>query len=329
MLEPPELPDGALRALLGEAFHLRVTELAFLPLGADPGAAAYRAIDAKGARYFVKLRNGWIADSTLALPAYLSRRIAGVVGPLPTGDGRPCCPLDDWTVVLYPFIEGSSAASVVLTPDQWRRLGTMVKQLHTVRLPPELAHEIAREQFGGAARARVHALAAGSGEPAVADPLVAGLAAVLRERRGQIDALVAGAERGAVTLRVQSGDWVVCHADLYAANVLVDREGQVFVVDWDQPVIAPKERDLMFVGGGLGYRGYPPHEEAALFYRGYGPAALDETALTYFRRERIIEDIAAFADEIASTTLSTADRRRALAFLQTIFEPGGVLDLSA
>jgi spectinomycin phosphotransferase len=38
--------------------------------------------------------------------------------------------------------------------------------------------------------------------------------------------------------------------------------GQVFVVDWDEVMLAPKERDFIFVR--------PPHADA--FFQGYGKA---------------------------------------------------------
>lgn len=31
-------------------------------------------------------------------------------------------------------------------------------------------------------------------------------------------------------------------------NVLISKNGSIYIVDWDQPVMAPKELDLMFIG---------------------------------------------------------------------------------
>lgn len=42
-------------------------------------------------------------------------------------------------------------------------------------------------------------------------------------------------------------DFVLCHADFHDANLLIDPTGRLFIVDWDEIILAPKERDLVFV----------------------------------------------------------------------------------
>ncbi|MBP1994328.1 site-specific DNA-adenine methylase [Paenibacillus eucommiae] len=75
--------------------------------------------------------------------------------------------------------------------------------------------------------------------------------------------------------------YVICHADLHPANLIRDQAGNVFVIDWDEVMFAPKERDFIFVR--------PPHADA--FFQGYGTAEFDEKALTYYRLERDIQDL--------------------------------------
>jgi spectinomycin phosphotransferase len=53
------------------------------------------------------------------------------------------------------------------------------------------------------------------------------------------------------------------------------------VIDWDEVMLAPKERDFLFVR--------PPHADA--FFQGYGQAEIDWVALTYFLWERVVQDL--------------------------------------
>jgi spectinomycin phosphotransferase len=99
------------------------------------------------------------------------------------------------------------------------------------------------------------------------------------------------------------------------------------VIDWDEPVLAPKERDLMFVGAGIGDRWNRPRE-AELFYQGYGPADVDPAAVAYYRYERIVVDVVLFCQEILLPRAPAADRERALAKLAGGFGPGSVVEIA-
>lgn len=51
---------------------------------------------------------------------------------------------------------------------------------------------------------------------------------------------------------------------------MIDGNDTLYIVDWDDPIIAPKERDLMFIGGGVANVWNERHEEVS-FYRGMEP----------------------------------------------------------
>ena len=121
---------------------------------------------------------------------------------------------------------------------------------------------------------------------------------------------------------------VLCHSDLHAGNILIDGNEALYIVDWDEPIYAPKERDLMFPGGGQGFRGHTANEEEALFYQGYGRTKIDQTALAYYRCERIIQDIAAFCDQVFSSDDGAEDREQAFHYLASNFKPGGTIEIA-
>src|SRR6185312_427798 len=112
--------------------------------------------------------------------------------------------------------------------------------------------------------------------------------------------LVDRAEQLAQKIRTQPPQFVLCHSDIHGGNVLVDGKGAIYIVDWDDPIMAPKERDLMFIGGGVANIWNNPHEED-WFYKGYGKTEINRTILAYYRHERIVEDIAEYGQALLLT----------------------------
>ena len=85
----------------------------------------------------------------------------------------------------------------------------------------------------------------------------------------------------AEVLKARPFPYVICHADLHPANLIRDRHGHVFVIDWDEVMLAPKERDFIFIR----------EPQASTFWQGYGQREIDWVALTYYLWERVIQDV--------------------------------------
>ena len=114
---------------------------------------------------------------------------------------------------------------------------------------------------------------------------------------------------------------MLCHADIHPGNLLIAEHGALFIVDWDDPIFAPKERDLMFFGAGVS-GGWDAESDETLFYRGYGATDVDLAALAYYRYERIVTDIAAFGQQLLLTTEGGADREQSYRYFTSRFPAG-------
>src|SRR5437773_12505001 len=103
MLEKPDLQDEKIIACVQNEYRLLVVQLAFLPLGADPNTAVYRAVAADETPYFVKLRRGSFDTSAVTLPKFLSDQgIVQIIAPLATKTKQLWANLDAFRVILYP-----------------------------------------------------------------------------------------------------------------------------------------------------------------------------------------------------------------------------------
>ncbi|MFN8473456.1 MAG: aminoglycoside phosphotransferase family protein [Anaerolineae bacterium] len=324
MLEKPDLPDETIEACLRDEYGIEAAEIAFLPLGADAATAVYRVNDDTEA-YFLKLRHGDFDETAVAVPRFLSDHGVGhIITPVQTRDGRLWTRVSDFAATLYPFVEGWNGREAPPLERHWVELGVALRAMHTLELPPSLAERIPRETFSSYWRDMVRGFQARVEDTVYAESVAARCAQFVREKRREINGLVARAEELAEELHAQPPPYVLCHGDIHAWNLLIEADGALYIVDWDTLILAPKERDLMFVGAGLGIGDTP--EEAALFYRGYRATDINLDALAYYRFERIVEDIAAFCQQLLLTDEGGADREQALGYLTDSFLPGHVVE---
>jgi spectinomycin phosphotransferase len=111
-----------------------------------------------------------------------------------------------------------------------------------------------------------------------------------------IRTVVISLENLAPALQRRSGPHVLCHADLHPANLIRDRAGRVFVIDWNDVMLAPKERDFIYV------RGLPADgsegQDTIPFFQGYGQTEIDWIALAYYRWERVVQDLIECARDV-------------------------------
>lgn len=326
MLEKPDLDEERLITHLRTAFGVPVVTVDFLPLGADANTAVYRAATRDGTAYFVKLRAGDFDEMSVTLPAYLHKQgIAELIAPRAARHGAHFSRHDGRAVIVYPFVTGDDGYAVALSDAQWAAFGRAVRRLHALAIPPLMHSRLPQIAYTSRWREAVRRVLRRAATSSFADPLAAELAAFLCAHHDMTQELVNRAERYIEAMLARRRDLVICHTDLHAGNLLISGSGDFYIVDWDDLKLAPKERDLMFIGGAQGFAGCSAAEEFDRFYRGYGDTELDPIALAYFRYERILEDIALYCDDIWSGNVDSADRRQALVYLQSNYRPGGTI----
>ena len=329
MLEKPDLGDEKIIACLQDEYSLAVNQITFLPIGADLNTAIYRAVSNDQTLYFVKLRRGAFNEIVVALPKFLSDQgIQQIIAPLPTKTGELWASLETFKLILYPFVEGHNGYEVNLADRHWRDFGNTLKRIHTAILPPVLRMTLDQETYNPQWRETVKRFMGQVVDGGYVDPIATELAAFLRVKKVEILDLVRRAERLALILQTRPPEFILCHSDIHAGNILIGNNDNLYIVDWDNPILAPKERDLMFIGGGQGFTGHTAQEEEILFYQGYGQTQIDQVALAYYRYERIIVDIAIYCEQIFLTKEGGEDRDQSLQYLMSNFQPDGTFEIA-
>jgi spectinomycin phosphotransferase len=294
MLEKPNIPDDLIITGLRGGYGFDVAGVEFLPIGYEATVWIYRVDTADGGAYFLKLRRGVADPATLAVPRLLREAgVSQVVAPVPAQSGGLHAPLDEQHfLVVYPFITGHNAMETGLDAAQWEAFAlpwaAMVKRLDA---------DITNKTFN--------------------DPVQQEFAAFWRGKQAKIRQVMAQAEAIAQQARAQAGPIVLCHTDIHTANVLIGVAGALYIVDWDAPLLAPKERDLMFI---------PQADsiEGTAFYHGYGPAEINRVVLDYYRYEWAVQELGDFGERVFCIPgFGEATRRDSLRGFKQLFAPGG------
>jgi spectinomycin phosphotransferase len=327
MKEKPDLRDDRIIDAIREAYGLPVTRAEFLPIG-DISSAKYRLTTDEPAVYFLKLRKAGFKEISVSVPNFLREQgIRLILAPFKTLDGRLWTRLDDYTCILYPYIDGRNGFHKPLSDAQWIELGAALRAVHAACLPADLQEQFPRETYSPEWRKSARVFQLQAQKNVYEDPSARQMADILNQHQDEITFIIERAEKLAESLQSHPVDPVLCHTDIHAGNVLLEAGGGMHILDWDDPMLAPKERDLMFIGGGVGGIWNTSREEV-LFYRGYGATEINWTALTYYRYERIIIDVVEFSRQLLATTAGGADRQRGLEKFGDTFSPGHVVDMA-
>lgn len=320
-IERSQLDPATIADCLRDAYDVTATQISHLALGNDSAADVYAVTDDSGERTFLKVRQETPTLASLTVPRYLyTSGIEAVVAPRLTVSGDTHVMHGEFAIMLYPFIDGAVGMDAGLTDAQWATFGALVKRIHTCAPPDAIRAVLPRETFVPNPRwsGVIRQLTPAFLERRFANRFQTELASFLRDKQGEIVAILTRCEALGAQLQRRTLPFVLCHADIHTANLLVRDDGRLAVVDWEQPLLAPKERDLMFVPGG---------REARLFYEGYGATDVNPLALAYYRYEWVVQDIGDYAERaFFMTGLGDDALGKSVDELMAMFAPGDVVE---
>ncbi|MEU8423153.1 phosphotransferase [Micromonospora sp. NPDC048835] len=310
-------------------FGLRLSAMERITHGADQHARLWLAHTVDGDRYAVKLSGGG-TPAGLVVTAYLAEQgVPGIAAPLRAVDGRLSVDHDGRRLSVVPWVSDRRALDGPMTAAHWRAYGEVLAAVHAAPVTDELSRLL---PAGGAAYPSIvtatRAVAARLCDPDPADPLFAELAAVWSGVADRVGALTGAVERLAVGPAARAGQGVVCHGDPHLGNLLLGADGQVWLIDWDDAVLAPPECDLMFVlGGVLAFAPITPEQQRAVL-AGYGTADVDPVRLAWFLAVRALDDLSDWTRQALDADAEAADRDRAARIVRGLVSPVGLVTLA-
>jgi spectinomycin phosphotransferase len=326
MIEKPNVTDEQIISAAQENYSIPITGVEFLPLGLDSSAWAYR-VEAEDDTYFLKLRKEIPNPAGMLIPRFLREQgIEQAMAPLSTKNGETWATMDSFYFILYPFITGERVMEVGMSDAHWAEFGSVLKRLHTTKLAPELVSQIRHETFIPKQLEFAKGLQAQVKTHIFDDPFQKELAAFWLENYGTIANILERMEVLAKRMRETNLEFVLCHADIHTGNVLLTEDDKIFIVDWDETVLAPKERDLLFVIGSI-FNDTSEGRWEQQFFQGYGETEVDALALAYYRYDWCVEDIGSFAEDVfGRENTGEATKANSIWWFKSLFTEGNSVE---
>lgn len=326
MIEKPDISDEKLILALNENYSVQASDIEFLPIGNDASAWAYRVSTENQNTYFLKVRKEISNPAGFLVPRFLQDYgIVQALAPLPTWKHGLWISVEGFFLMLYPFVNGSEAMKVGMTDAQWMEFGSTLKRIHIAELPSDMSRSVKREIFVPKWSSLARDLHTCVNAQEFDDPYQRNLANFWRENNQTIQALIERTEMLGKHLLQAHLEFVLCHADIHTANILLTHDQNIFIVDWDDTLLAPKERDLMFVLS----EGTTQTREEQMFFDGYGNVEINQRALAYYRYEWCVQEIGDFGERVFRTEdTSERTKQESVAGFMKLFSPGDVIEVA-
>ncbi|HAU1419764.1 TPA: aminoglycoside O-phosphotransferase APH(9)-Ia [Legionella pneumophila] len=321
------IPDQQLIKLLKVYYGIDIHAVQLIVGGADMNAFGYKA-DSESNSYFVKLKYGHHEEINLSIIRLLyDSGIKEIIFPIYTRDTKLFQQIDHFKIIVYPFIDAPNGFTQNLTEKQWQQLGKVLRQIHETSVPTAIQQRLRKETYSPKWREMVRSFYNKIGFDDSDDQITADFKSFFNQKIDSIHRLVDSSEELSQKIQPDLDKYVLCHSDVHAGNVLVVNEESIYIIDWDEPMLAPKERDLMFIGGGIG-NVWNKHHEIDYFYEGYGKTNVDKIILSYYRHERIVEDIAVYGQDLLSRDQNDESRLESFKHFKSMFDPNNVVEIA-
>jgi len=310
MLTEPHIDKHLLKTRLQDAYALSVASMTFIPKGES--SWGYRLADAAGTAYFLRLcPHGAVSREVLYLvdTLYNDCHLWAAVAPQPAQDGALLVEVEQYDAILFPFIDGVTFADRHPSPAALFELGQVLAQLHRCQVPQHLYPAV--EHFDIRARELfLNVLWEANRDVAEDNAFRREARTLLRPATHKLLGLLRAQELLQSVVRRTPLHYVICHGDPTPGNLIISAAEQLRLVDWDDAILAPKEKDLSFW----------LDDQSGAFLAGYDAIAKDvrveEQVVTFYHRLWTISQIADLGGTILFSDRDDVENKHDLKLLR-------------
>jgi spectinomycin phosphotransferase len=247
-------------------------------------------------RYFAKVVPSlYAANLDASLPVLTHLRRAGVeniTSPIPTQSGELSVHFEDKILVLFNYIDGFSTFDY-----DFERYVDLIASVHAAKVDVSVKAETFATPFQDRLFEHLTQLW-GRG---FSDPHQSELQTLMLQYRAEILNDFARFEGIAADVRRLDLEQVITHGDA-SGNILKTGEGKLYLIDWDDLLLAPRERDTWFHVDDIGGGSHESNSQAFLtHYRKTFPAyGVNWQVYDYYLHLRYFDDLYGFIANILS-----------------------------
>jgi spectinomycin phosphotransferase len=289
MITEPAIDRKIIQSAIEVNYQIAVTDLTFIEGG--EASWGYHVQAQHDKHYFFKIHNGitnYQERFKLTYRLYTDSGITNITHPITNKHEAFVIFLNEYPSALFNFINGHTAAEETLDESERFALGSLLGRIHTVKtdfsLNEDFIYQNMHRLVNSVEIARSFLKDSSSYKTQAAE--------LLLEDKKIINNCIQKLHEAGQTLQKRDIDFVICHGEPHKWNTMVDKHGEVFLIDWDDALFAPREKDLRMV----------LHDPIAI--KGYekivGGYKLNNDVLHYYDLEWYISSIDAWVIQIFS-----------------------------
>ncbi len=292
MITEPKIDKQLLVDLLKNNYSLESPNVVFLPRGETSWGYI---VEADTKKYFLKVYKNtypfFEQAAELTYKLFADCGIKEIVHALKSSNGEVISHIEEYPVILFNFIDGKEISEQKPSDEQVKEIGVILGKIHasTSKLGPypkrETFESKDKEMFLKVMdRVRNHQPIENSYQKEIVD--------LFNSHRSRIEEQLTELEKIGEQLKNKKNlPFVICHSDPTPGNILIGKDGIPYLIDWDTPIFAPKERDLLFFSDRL-----------KPFMEGYcsivGESTIDDEVKQFYAYEWNVQEVADFGSSI-------------------------------
>ena len=296
------IQNEALATAIEQNYPFTIKDLTFRAEGW--GGYSYFVTDTAGQRYFLKLQNETHTTEIFAANSpefYLpliyqlhQKQLINLPQIILTLNGSFSAQAGEFDLIIYAQIDGQEVGFGNWPPGILPKLAQQVGQLHASLPQLEFEHPFIEGFQIAFERELLEYLEILAQENPKNSSGRQKLTEALRPHQAIIPTHLKRLKELQAELRQRPHNMVICHTDLHGGNLITAAAGKLYLLDWENAMIAPPEHDLFFWAG--------DDNEWNRFWPSYcqemGAKLPESDILEFYFLRRALEDIADFIKRV-------------------------------